>query len=231
MFNRNLKTFLCVWMCAGMAVAQAAPENMTVAKNYQFFPYGWYQGMKVGVTSGPRSTASGGGQEFAIDYNKDHSAGVQLGYQNCHWRYELEMGYWRNRLENMAVNRVPSTTPSGRTDLVGLLGNIYYDVIWGPRPNLMPYLGAGLGMVNFRDDIDTSVPNQLHGHNRKMAYQGTLGMAYRVTDAFSVGLDYRYITTQTASFNGFTNSGLFIGDMKHQFKSHTVNFGFLYRFV
>ena len=62
-------------------------------------------------------------------------------------------------------------------------------------PNIVPYVGFGVGYTQNHAKIKTRVDHQ-HGHykvdGKGIAFQAIAGVGYRITDSTTLALEYRY---------------------------------------
>ncbi|WED41947.1 outer membrane protein [Legionella cardiaca] len=123
---------------------------------------------------------------------------------------------------------------SGHDQLLGGLFNVLYefynheaqDVSW------MPYVGVGIGYANIKNDWIINI-NQLNPNTGLFGFfpvldvsagdttpigQAILGIDYQMDDYFSVGMDYRYITSRQ------------LQNSNDRLTFHTLNFNFNYWF-
>lgn len=173
--------------------------------------------------------------------------GGQVGYRYCGFRFEGELLFNTSSYDKLSIGGYSLTdntnaalafpfsnlTINGSTTLGAGLFNIYYDFydMNGDDISWVPYVGLGIGygyvqnklsldynttptattvvsttLVDFKENTSTPVG------------QAILGISYLFNDSFSMGLDYRYLTTREIS--GFNE----------RLTLHTLNLNFNYWF-
>ncbi|KTC81475.1 outer membrane protein [Legionella brunensis] len=173
--------------------------------------------------------------------------GGQLGYRYCGFRFEGELFYNYNSYDDITLggytlNTSPNSTLaypfsnlsiSGNTTLGAALFNVYYDFYdmdWDDV-SWMPYIGLGIGYGYVRNKVNLEFNStnssgatvvttlvDLSENTSTPVGQAILGVSYLFNDSFSMGLDYRYMTTrELSSFN-------------ERFTLHTLNLNFNYWF-
>jgi opacity protein-like surface antigen len=171
--------------------------------------------------------------------------GIGIGYQFNHWlRFDLT-GEYRGKSNFHGSDNVTFTGGIGVDNYSGsksewvFMANVYADL--GTWKSFTPFLGLGIGMANirihgFRDDgftntgFGTCCPSTVYADDANkwnFAWAIHAGVAYAVTQSFTVELAYRYIsmgsatTGPTRAFDGsFTNGGPFTFNniYSHDFK-------------
>lgn len=98
-----------------------------------------------------------------------------------------------------------------------------------PLDDILVSLGFGVGAayVNF-NEISAVLPRTklvfLDDSTIEFAYQFGGGLGYRITDAISIGVAYRFIATTDPEFDSP------LGDFKAEYDSHNVFIGLRYVF-
>jgi opacity protein-like surface antigen len=175
--------------------------------------------------------------------------GLGIGYQFNHWLRVDLTGEYRGKSNFHGSDNVRFPDGFGGTGM-GVdnysgsksewvfMANVYADL--GTWKSFTPFIGLGLGMAHikihgFRDDgftniagvVSPSVAYADDGSKWNFAWAVHAGVAYAVTQSFTVELAYRYIsmgsgtTGPTRAFDGsFTNGGAFTFNniYSHDFK-------------
>ena len=133
------------------------------------------------------------GTRFKYEYNPGYFIGLAFGHQVDNTRYEVELGYQKNKVDTLRVNGV-STTLSNDQEirLVTVMFNLYYDFL--NRSAFTPYLCGGLGLGNVK--IDGASKGDAVG-----AYQYGAGVAYQITERVVLDLKVRHLETTDAKFD------------------------------
>jgi OmpA-OmpF porin, OOP family len=110
-------------------------------------------------------------------------------------RAELEFGYRHSEAKNVTLpSGVTTTTSAGLNANVSTMSymvNGLYDFSTGTPWS--PHLGAGVGVANVR-------VNNI-GHVTPFAFQAIAGIDYAISKNLRVGLDYRFLGTDSLNFN------------------------------
>lgn len=162
--------------------------------------------------------------DIRFNYKNSFNGILAFGYQYNDFRYEISGNYLFSkykRIKSFNATRVTSSiTKPGYTEIISVLGNIYYDCNWLDGW-VIPYigLGGGIGQVKNKISIQHLGQNQkIRAKNKVAVYQGTLGLTFNLTESVAATLDYRHlITTKIKSIN-------------KNFHCHLINLGLTYRF-
>jgi OOP family OmpA-OmpF porin len=186
------------------ALAAAAIMMLPViAQAQDFNPQpGFYLGAGggiVGAVSSPNNTTGVG-----------WLAGGKAGYDFVGPRIDLDVGYGQLPLN---IN-IPGTAINGKVGQLTALVNLSYDFM--PASLFTPYIGAGAGIAFI--DSNTALGST------QFAYDGFVGIRYNITNAFTVGLEGRYL--------GTTNPSITVGGQTFSSQNQTISgiLGFAYKF-
>jgi len=119
-------------------------------------------------------------------------AGGMIGYDFVGPRVEIE-GVFR---QNMATIATGPFTAGANIQQTSIMANLLYDFNFG---NFVPYIGGGAGIAFVNASALGGVAN-----STQFAYQGILGVGYRIDDNWRFNLDGRYYGT-TAPTLGNSN--------------------------
>jgi opacity protein-like surface antigen len=195
----------------GAAVLAALP--LTAQAQMVASP-GFYIGAEGGV-NWLLNTKIGGSQTHT---STGWVVGGVAGYDFVGPRVEIEGRYSETPVGNLAFVRGQANNISNQ---LAILANFLYDFL--PTSVITPYVGAGAG-IGF---VDTN------GHNlggslgsTVFAYQGIIGVGWKVNDNFRVNLDGRYFgTTNPSVRNIFGQSSTWSNN------NFSVMAGLQYKFV
>ncbi|WP_207283033.1 outer membrane protein [Pseudomonas sp. FW300-N2F2] len=172
--------------------------------------------------------------EFNQPLHSGFATGLALG-----WRFpvglrpEVELSYRRNTLtqfNHRVYEGGGSIDGKGEEEATSLMANLWYDVTNLPAPlsRFTPYVGGGLGYavltitgleaggVEFGDTHRDTVS----------AWQLGTGVAYELSEHWSMSLDYRYFKTGEAHFGNI--QGLPQGDVKTEYNAQSLMLGLRY---
>lgn len=99
------------------------------------------------------------------------------------FRAEFEVSYRYNDADSVTVPGFGTISlDGGYLSTWAGMGNIYFDI--HTPSSVYPYIGAGVGLANVSDgDVDDTA----------FAYQGMVGLAYRIRSGTKLNLEYRYM--------------------------------------
>ena len=152
---------------------------------------------RIDGTNGPRSDDG-----WTID------AGVGKSFGNG-WRAEGQILYLDNSGKSGA----------GDTKVFGGFANGYYDFM--PDSQWRPFLGAGIGVAQVKEDGDGLSP---HGDKTVFAYQIHAGISHPFTDQLTGELAYHYLGAPSVRFGSGTTR------VDGDFGASLVTVGLRYRF-
>ena len=127
------------------------------------------------------------------------AAGGKVGYDFVGPRVELEGLYRSNTGTGNVLFPGGVANVRGRIDQVSVMANLLYDFM--PTSAFTPFIGAGAGIA--------FVDSTIQGCNMcstQFAYQGIIGVAWNITEAFRVSLDGRYYGTTNPG--AYTNNNI-----------------------
>lgn len=191
------------WYVGGMFGLNYSPN----IKLYSPFPVG------LPVTAGLPRTGS-------ISHGLGANGAFDVGYRFCNFRFEGELNlnyspFSRAKFGGYIIKRHLTPTSPFRLSANTVFGagflNTYYDFYdEDDDPTWGPYLGLGIGYSYIQNHVNFDVPllfaepvSYVSKVNKKMPIgQLILGINYFASDNTAIGLDYRYITTQTIAALG-----------------------------
>jgi outer membrane protein OmpA-like peptidoglycan-associated protein len=165
-------------------LAAAAFVALPVMAQAQSPSPGVYIGAEGGVNWLLNTTVAG----FGVTPQTGFAAGGVIGYDFVGPRVELE-GVYRY---NQTNGGPPGTAINPGIDQLGIMVNAMYDFM--PSSIVTPYVGAGagLGLVDGNNTFGSAA----------FAYQGIVGLGWKVDTNFRVNLDGRYYATTNPQVNG-----------------------------
>lgn len=138
------------------------------------------------ASSGGNITGAGVSFPGSVDYNNGYGGMIALGKHVGDFRAELEAGYreLKEKSESITILGTTYTDNSNQKDkaITGMV-NLYYDIPTGSP--ITPYVGAGIG--------DAHLTNS--GGSDAFAYQGMIGLNYKLSESSTIFGGYRYFGT------------------------------------
>jgi outer membrane protein OmpA-like peptidoglycan-associated protein len=175
-----------------VALGIVAPANAGHSK-------GWYVGVEGGANwvsdnDATFSTSLGALGPASVEFDTGWAGIATAGYAfENNWRLEGELGYRHNDID--AINGLPNTA-GGELNSSSLMMNALYDIPVTDRMTLS--LGAGAGAVHA--EFDDGVIDQ--DEDTSFAYQGIAGISYAVSPRMDLTMNYRYLRSDAAEFQG-----------------------------
>ena len=188
-------------------IAQAADTPESTSTN-NTFPYASLQ-LGVGFPNNYKGTTNFGGT--AIDTSLDLETGfigeLALGYQFNQVRAEIAVGYGNYGVDQQTFDggsiRIPG---QGNVDVTTVMLNGYYDIPIrnrdGVKSRWSPYIGAGIGYANISTPSCASAGCFAGGSTNGFAYQGKIGLSYRVAARSFAFLEGGYLGATGGSIDG-----------------------------
>ncbi|WP_339481265.1 MULTISPECIES: outer membrane protein [unclassified Pseudomonas] len=172
--------------------------------------------------------------EFNQPLHSGYATGLALG-----WRFpvglrpEVELSYRRNTLDQFN-NRVyeggGSIEGKGEEQASSLMANLWYDIPNLPAPlsRFTPYVGGGLGYAVLTIKGLEAGGVEFGGTHRDTvsAWQLGAGIAYELSEHWSMSLDYRYFKTGEANFGKI--QGLPPADVETEYNAQSLMLGLRY---
>ncbi|MEM7124371.1 MAG: outer membrane beta-barrel protein [Pseudomonadota bacterium] len=167
----------------------------------------WYAsvtGNAVWVSDSDWNSSGGPNGTFEYDtgWGIDGALGYSLSGSMQGVRVEGEVGYRSNDIDKVNVNNF-GLVPGGTGDIdvwTGLI-NGYYDIDLGS--NIMPYVGAGLGIAHVDGQVIVPGPGgRISDSETVFAYQFSAGLGYAVSPSTTLFAGYRYLATDDIDFSG-----------------------------
>lgn len=189
------------------------------AANAQF-----YAAAHGGANFMPDSDIDGNGIDGQASLDPGFAVGGMLGYRiglqdGLSVDVEGEFSYRYNDADEFSAAGF-STNPGGEVQSFAWMANAWVNWEIGDS-GFTPYLGGGGGGVHI-DINDAQVAGVRFHHESAFVLGGQLGggLAYQFDEHFAVSLDYRFLITEDANFQGL--------DVSYQ--SHSVMAGIKYLF-
>ena len=182
---------------------------------------GVYVGAGVGWNIAEDSDIDGTGLNGDIEFDDGYAGFVTIGGQLWFFRGEGEFGYRNNDVDS--VSGIPGGG-SGEAKVKSYMGNVLFDIPTGTP--WTPYIGAGIGAAWVR--MEGNLPAAgvtVDDSERALAYQGILGVTYRMSPNVGIFADYRYFDTEENQFTA-SNGTQFDTD----YTAHTLTVGLRYTF-
>ena len=148
---------------------------------------------------GDADNISGTTDSAKITYDAGFIGSLAAGYDFANpLRMELELIRQKSDLEIFSYNNVYGNLNEGDLKKHSLMVNAFYDVDTGSA--WTPFVGVGLGWS--RVDIDAPGFNGSDSDDDVFAYQFIGGVAYAISEQWSVDAQYRFKGTSDATIDG-----------------------------
>jgi len=136
---------------------------------------------------------------------------VAIGHRLDAGRVELEVGYLSNHIKQLTVDGVSLSSQgdtSGTTSAVPIMLAGFYDFNFQHNRSFIPYVGAGLGVVNVDEVTHTTLSDNSgnnfqvneNDHNLLFGYELMAGFNTYFNQNFSMGLGYKFLGTTRGAY-------------------------------
>lgn len=159
--------------------------------------------------------------EAAFKTGYDIAAGIDYNYRP--FIYEVELAYFRNKLDSLMQNGSAVNDPSGSSKVTAGFFNVYYP--FKLNAPFSPYLGLGIGDAHVREkDVDAA--SQYVAEHSAFAYQAIAGIGIPVNKWLTIMADYRYMATAKIRYERRTTN-----EATHRvYRNNSINLGIVYKF-
>ena len=140
-------------------------------------------------------------------------------------RPEIEVGFRQNDVDKLKVGG-RDLSGSGTERTLDFMGNLIYDFdLGGP---IIPYIGVGIGGAQV--DVDSLGAGGTSFNDRQLAfaYQGIVGVSYKISEALEAFADYRYFSTAGLDLKDSIPTPASVDD---EYRSHTIIIGLRWTFA
>jgi outer membrane protein OmpA-like peptidoglycan-associated protein len=144
-----------------------------------------------------------------------------------HLRAEFEIGFRNNNVDQVITSTGKLISTTGDLSEFSVMANLAYDIPLTSR--LSASIGAGIGADNA--DLDVAALG-VDDNDWVFAYQGLLGLNYKIGERSQIFLNYRYLHADAPDYAGFvsvpapaTQRVSFIGDLE----KHAVTVGLRFK--
>lgn len=149
-----------------------------------------YVSASVGIAMREDSDVEEGGVSYYIPYNVGYAVTGAVGIESGRMRFEGEIGYQENGIEDADDLNISMTT---------YMANGYLD-LGMPMSPITPYVTAGIGMADvkaeglgFSDDSSTVLAGQVG-----------IGAGFSIAPMVTLDAKYRYMIAADAEFDDYT---------------------------
>ena len=153
----------------------------------------------VGYTYIPNNVNTSHNNIFYSDvhYQAGYDGGGSLGYRTNPLRYEAEISYFNANIHRFSQDNIIQTQVGGYNNGILSLINFAYEA---PAliQTLQPFIGIGIGYAwlnNQLNNTSTTDSSRYRIASYGFAYQGTAGIAYNLSENYSLSVSYRYLGT------------------------------------
>ena len=150
-------------------------------------------------------------------YDSGFDAGAALGYKSDAWRIEAEVNVIKANLKQLNLNATTVDDLSGYSDAALGLLNGNYDLPLQLK-SIQAYIGGGLGYGWLQNNYSLPMNIQENIRNMAFAYQGVAGLFLHITERFTLGVNYRYLsTTHVNTLGSRFQANLLNGSLTYRF--------------
>jgi OOP family OmpA-OmpF porin len=160
---------------------------------------GGYFGVHAGITQHPdgRFTDDAGGTG-TWGYKQGFGIGGSGGFAFSNGlRVEGELVYRANDVKSVEVDGLGKGSIDGNTTSTAFMANGFYDFL--PNRVVNPYLGVGIGASKDHFEV-SSGGNSASDDRETFAYQGIVGLQFKVARGWRIGAEYRYFATSKPGY-------------------------------
>ena len=202
-----LMALLALWVAPGTAFAQSS---------------GLYLGLAGGALLPLDSDISGTGVSTTADLDAGWTGVGIIGYRFANGvRGEFELGY--RTADVGSITGVSSGT--GEISVGSAMGNATYS--FRSESPFTPYLGLGIGLASVEfDNVQPVGGSVLNDSDAVFAYQGIVGLGYRLSERVQLFTDYRYFATVDAGLSTRANRSV-----EGEYADHTLLVGLRFSFA
>ncbi|MBY0399665.1 outer membrane beta-barrel protein [Myxococcota bacterium] len=175
----------------------------------------------------PPSVPALGGVDFDVEYQDAALAEIGLGYRVArHLRVEANVDYRSHTIENVAYR-----PHRGDFHFVAGMANVYADhaigkqVERGDIPILIPYVGAGVGVLWSKARAEVELPNRkIRGESAEFAWNVMVGTEIPITRWVAFNVGYRYLESLDHRWL-LRNGANTAGDVDGAYRTHEGRMG------
>lgn len=208
MFIRTSVKAVAITMALSVSIPALAGEK------------GYYVGAGVGLVK-PSDKNISGVNSGKVNFDNTFMGSISLGYDYASpWRGEVELS---RRGGN--VDTVSGAAGSGEVLATGIMANALYD--FNTIGSITPYVGAGLGLAQVKlDSVRPFGTANYNDSDNALAYQGIVGVSYKIKDNLDFFTDYRYMGARGIDVTSSAgNAGSF------NYGSHAIMAGLRFAFA
>lgn len=222
--------FLLAMALEPMPTAQSQEIAQVTSNDQQSAPTSSYPYASIKVGAGfpwnydGNFDLLGSNVDTSLKLNGGFTGELGLGYKFNQARAEVAVGYGNYGVNNQTFTSSRygsfSSSSDGSMSLTTVMVNGYYDFPLtnkdGSRSRWSPYIGAGIGYANLNAPSCSGDGCFSGGNTGGFAYQGNVGLSYRVSDRGQAFVETGYLgstsgTIDDVSFGSFSSWRVFLG--------------------
>ena len=206
------------YLVFGMAAVAAVllPTSVS-ADSYEDTMKGLYFDLRAGgsfLSDADNEGPATGGITIESEFNTGFVVEGAVGWEHeSGFRGELALGYLQSDIDSLTVPP-NSLSADGDVSTFTFMVNGYYAL---NLDKFRPYVGVGVGGAHVSADISALGFQAVDDSDTVFAYQGIVGLEYRLSDSVSLGARYAYFATQDPTF--FDTAGF---EFDSEVQSHNV---------
>ena len=212
------------------AVLMSSVVTVMASGNVLASDQSWYAAGQIGVRAVEDQSIDIGAGNIDLEQHNGLYASAAIGrafrQNGIGFRAEIETA-WRGagRISRFSVNNIPTAVTGDGLTALSVMANGIVDFNNGSR--FTPYLGAGIGLISLKGDIDAGL-NRISDSATGIGVQAIGGLDTRITQSVSLFADLRYQKAFEPSLTLVGSAGS--GEVTVDYDAFTVGAGIRLRF-
>jgi len=203
-----------------MATTAWGADQISTPQKYSLYLRGYggmskVQGMEYDINAG----------EIRNEHERGNIVSGAIGLDmGNNFMAEVEIARRSSDIKKQSLLGVSLPNSSGNTSSTAFMVNGYYET---PTDSMFrPYVGLGMGIADVTlEEHKTGATTLVNDGQNVFAYQGMGGLAFNVSDNFTIFGEYRYFATHPVQVTTATNT-----THEAAYETHNILAGVKYRF-